>query len=108
MCVDYTGLNKHVPKIRLLCLALTKSLTRRLVGTFVFSRCILRIQPDQDEEVGPIGHFVHYPIRHVLLCHDALRAEKRRCYLPADNATLTSRPNWSERSCLCGRYRGDV
>src|SRR4051812_41254379 len=30
----------------------------------------------QDEEVGPIGHFVHYTLRHVLLCHDTLWAKK--------------------------------
>jgi hypothetical protein len=29
MCVDYTGLNKHVPKTLFPCLALIKSLTRR-------------------------------------------------------------------------------
>src|SRR3954469_2736867 len=41
----------------------------------MFSRCILRIPPDKNEEVGPIGHFVHHTLWHVLLCHNAFWAE---------------------------------
>jgi hypothetical protein len=49
----------------------------------VFPRCILRVSSNQDERVRPTCDFFHHTLRHVLLCHHAVRLEECGRDVPA-------------------------
>ncbi|KAL5683992.1 hypothetical protein ACJX0J_010377, partial [Zea mays] len=48
----------------------------RWVRNPVLPRCLLRVSPDPDERVRPARDFFHHAVRHVLLCHHAVRIEE--------------------------------
>src|ERR1041385_8577372 len=73
-------------------------------STFL-SRRLLGIQPDQDEGRRRRAHIVHHTLWRILLQDHALRAKKRRCHLPANDAGLPEGANRKKHASLRGRHR---
>src|ERR1041385_8140763 len=60
----------------------------------ILPRRILRIQSDQDEGRRRREHFVHHPLRRILLPNNALWPKKCRSHIPANDASMLERPYW--------------
>jgi hypothetical protein len=76
MCVDYTGLNKACPKVPYPLPRIDQIVDSTAGCETLFPRCLLRVSSNQDERVRPARDFFHHTLRHVLLCHHAVRLEE--------------------------------
>src|SRR3954469_25612979 len=108
MCVDYIGLNKACPKDPF-ALPRIDQVIDSMAGLELL--CFLdaysgyhQIKMRKSDQLA-----TSFTIPYDTFCNVTMPfgLKQRRCYIPADNAALPTRSNWSERSLLCGRYRGD-
>jgi hypothetical protein len=89
MCVDYTSLNKGMPKG---CFPSSMHQPGRgphcQVLTPEFSRCLLELSPDPSRQGGLACHQVHHSLRMLLLRKDAFQVKEHVAHLPAVHAIL--------------------